>query len=343
MFCRALPLLAALPFAFFVAGCSTTFSPQACALDADCGDGLVCGQRDGQAVCLAAADAPLHVGMSAPVSGPSQELGTQMKLGITLALDAQNAAGGVHGREVVLDFRDDAYQPALAEANARALTDAQATQSPPKCPTTATPAVMGQMPVSTTALERGPNGVLALIGDVGTPTMVRAAPVALETGTLFFGAFTGASKILRDDLAGPCKPYVFNVRASYAEEARAALEFFVDMKVPDAAHLVSFDQNDSFGQAGYDGLVSAYQAVRGGFMPPPADPNTPIPRYRYTRDDESSVPNQVNAVAAHLAELLAADSDPHTVGVFMTDTYGPATAFMYPFGRLRPRSRWTPT
>ncbi|APR78732.1 putative leucine/isoleucine/valine-binding protein precursor [Minicystis rosea] len=326
MFLRRLSLLAAaLPA---LAGCSTTFNPLTCAADADCGDGLVCGSVSGEPVCMAAADAPLRIGMSAPVSGPSQELGTAMKLGVTLAIDAQNKAGGVRGRPLSLVFRDDAYMPDLAEKNARALLDVQATQAPTKCPTTSMSLSSGQPPVSETALDRGPNGVLAVLGSVGTPTMLRAAPIALETGALFFGAFTGASKVLRDDTAGACKKYVFNVRASYADEARAALEYFFSAKVPDAAHLLSFDQNDTFGQAGYDGLVAAYKALRGDFSPAPADPTTPIHRFRYQRDDASSVPAQVDAAATYLASLLAADSAEHTIGIFMTDTYGPAASFI---------------
>jgi ABC-type branched-subunit amino acid transport system substrate-binding protein len=320
-----LALAAALPL---VVGCSSTFTPMTCAVDADCGAGLVCGVQDGQAVCISPSDAPLLIGMSAPVSGPSQALGTEMKLGITLAFDEQNAAGGVRGRKLVLDFRDDAYQPALAEANTRELLEVKAIQGKVKCPTTTTPAVAGQAPVSMTPLDRGPDAVLALIGNVGTPTMVRSAPIALETGTLFFGAFTGAAKILRDDLAGSCRKYIFNVRASYAEEARATLEFFFKSKVPDAAHVLSFDQNDTFGQAGYDGLVAAFKDLEGDFKPPPADPATPIARFRYTRDDATSVPAQVVAASAYLRKLLAADSADHTVGIMMTDTYGPATSFI---------------
>jgi branched-chain amino acid transport system substrate-binding protein len=158
--------------------------------------------------------------------------------------------------------------------------------------------------------------------------MVRTAPIALETGTLFFGAFTGATTLLRDTFAGPCHEYVFNVRASYADEARAALEYFFDVKVPDAAHLLSFDQNDTYGQAGYDGLVAAYTALKGSFKPAPADPTTPIPRFRYTRNDETSVPAQAAAAATYLGAMLAADSANHTVGVLMTDTYGPAASFI---------------
>jgi ABC-type branched-subunit amino acid transport system substrate-binding protein len=265
--------------------------------------------------------------MSAPISGPSQSLGTEMKRGVSLAFDEQNSAGGVHGRKVVLDFRDDQYQPDLAEASARSLVDAQATTNPPRCPTTTTPAVAGQMPISATAIDRGPNGVLAFLGNVGTPTMVRAAPVSLETGTLFFGAFTGATPILRDMLAGPCAKYVFNVRASYANEARATLEYFFRVKVPDSTHLMSFDQNDSFGQAGYSGLVAAYTAIKGGF-PAQADPTNPIQRFRYERGDDSTVAAPAAAAESWLAALLAADGANHTVGVMMTDTYGPATTFI---------------
>jgi ABC-type branched-subunit amino acid transport system substrate-binding protein len=151
--------------------------------------------------------------------------------------------------------------------------------------------------------------------------MVRSAPIAVETGSLFFGAFTGAARVLRDGASGPCARYIFNVRASYAHEARATLEFFLKLGVPDAKHLVSFDQNDAFGQAGYDGLVAAYAAVTG------SAPST-FARFRYERDNESSVPAQVQAATKYFAGLLASDSARHVVGVLMTDTYGPATSFI---------------
>ena len=311
-----------------LAGCSTEFTPQTCATDDACGSGLVCEVRVGQPVCVAATDAALHIGSSAPLSGPNQALGTDMKLGMSLAFDAPNAAGGIRGRQLVLDFRDDAYDPDTAEANVRALLDVQPGTGMVKCPSTDTSVVAGQAPVSTTPLDRGPNAVLALLGNVGTPTMVLTAPVTLETGTLFFGAFTGATPILRDTTAGPCHQYVFNVRASYADEARAALEYFFDLQVPDYTHILSFDQNDTYGQAGYSGLVAAYTAIKGGFTPPPADPTTPFPRFRYTRNDETTVPAQVTAAAAYLGTLLAADTANHTIGILMTDTYGPAADFI---------------
>ena len=308
------------------AGCSTAFEPQPCAVDGDCGTGLVCELRDQEPVCVRADEAPLIIGQSAPISGTNQALGTGMKLGIELAFKEKNEAGGVRGRMLQLEFRDDAYQPELAEAAARSLVDAQPAERAPRCPTTSTPAVAGQTPISATALERGPNAVLAFLGNVGTPTMVRSAPVVIETGTIFFGAFTGAATILRDDKAGSCRSSIFNVRASYAQEARATAEFFKKRGVSDHNHFMSFDQNDSFGQAGYDGLVQAYKDVIGAF-PGSADPTNPIQRFRYVRNDDTSVPAQAVLAQQYLANLLAAPGN-HTVGIMMTDTYGAGANFI---------------
>jgi len=302
-----------------LASCSTEFTAMPCAVDGDCGGGLVCELREAHPVCVAAGDAPLIIGQSAPVSGTNQALGTAMKLGISLAFDERNAAGGIRGRQLQLDFRDDAYQPDLAEAAARALVDVRVGSAAPRCPTTAA--------VSTTTLDRGPNAVLAFLGNVGTPTMVRAAPVAVESGTLFFGAFTGATTILRDAQTGACGKYIFNVRASYAQEARATVEYFKKKSVPDYHAMISFDQNDSFGQAGYDGLVAGYQQVIGAF-PGSADPVTPIVRFRYARNDDTSVPAQAVAAETYLANLLGTGSNPVSVGVMMTDTYGAGAQFI---------------
>jgi ABC-type branched-subunit amino acid transport system substrate-binding protein len=304
-----------------------SFDPQPCAVDGDCGSGNVCELREAKPVCVHAEDAPLIIGQSAPISGTNQALGTGMKLGIELAFQEKNAMGGIRGRQLQLQFKDDAYTPELAESAARSLVDARTMSTTPKCPTTTTPAVAGQLPISDTALERGPNAVLAVLGNVGTPTMVRSAPVVVETGTIFFGAFTGAATILRDDRAGNCKSYIFNVRASYAQEARATMEYFRKRNVNDYQHVISFDQNDSFGQAGYDGIVQAFRDVVGPF-PPQADATNPIIRFRYTRNDDTSVPAQAQAAEQYLASLLQGNSATHHVGIMMTDTYGAGAQFI---------------
>src|SRR5262249_55450186 len=144
-------------------GCSSTFEPKSCKVDSDCGGSLACVARAGKSVCVAASDAPLRIGQSAPASGPSQDLGLELKRGIQLAVDAQNAAGGIRGRRLELDFKDDQYTPDLAEQNARALVDVQVGSAPPHCPTTTTPPAPGN-PFSQTDLLPGPNAVLAVLG-----------------------------------------------------------------------------------------------------------------------------------------------------------------------------------
>lgn len=310
--------------------CSTEFAPQTCSDDDDCGEGQACELRDSQAVCVLAQDAPLLIGHHSALSGTNQALGTNMKLGIELAFGEKNAAGGIRGRMLQLEFRDDAYDPATAETAARALMDVRVSETEtPACPTTMNPPVAPA--ISMTRLVRGPNAVLAMIGNVGTPTMVRAAPVVVETGSVFFGAFTGAATILRDDKCGACSKFIFNVRASYAQEARATLEFFKRKSVGGTAtnhrFLISFDQNDTFGQAGYDGLVAAYKSLIGEF-PGGTDPTTPITRFRYTRNDDASVPAQAAAATAYIAQLLTNNPGNQTVGIMMTDTYGAATEFI---------------
>ncbi len=248
--------------ALLLASCSTDFAPKPCAIDGDCSSGDVCELRDTTAVCVHAEDAPITIGQSAPVSGTNQALGTGMKLGVELAFKEQNDAGGIRGRQLVLDFRDDAYDPPTAEQAARGFTDVVVSpSSPPKCPSTSHPEPDGHgntTAISTTALARGPHAVLAFLGNVGTPTMVRSAPVAIETGTIYFGAFTGADVILRDNTAGDCAKYMFNVRASYDQEAHATMDLFKKRGVPSYTNLMSFDQNDTFGQAGYNGMAAAY-------------------------------------------------------------------------------------
>jgi ABC-type branched-subunit amino acid transport system substrate-binding protein len=298
--------------------CSTSFHAKTCVSDDECGGGLVCSEN----ACVGASTAPLRLGMSGPITGPSQELGIEMKKGLALAFDEQNAKGGVRGRKIELDFRDDEYQPTSAEAAARDLLDVAQDGSPARCPTTTAAITTGDQPIATSALDRGPNAVIGLVGSIGTPTMVRTAPIAVETGSLFFGAFTGAGKVLRDGSPGACARYIFNVRASYAQEARATLEYFLKQRMPDSRHLISFDQSDTFGQAGYDGLVAAWTALEN------AAPSPSIARFRYVRDDESSVPAQVGLATKYLAGLLAGDTAQHVVGVLMTDTYGPATTFI---------------
>lgn len=91
--------------------------------------------------------------------------------------------------------------------------------------------------------------VFALFGYVGTPTSLAAVPVANQNKVPFFGPFTGA-EALRD----PFSRYVFHVRASYYDETAAIVKQLTTLGLK---RIAVFRQNDSYGQAGLDGVVRA--------------------------------------------------------------------------------------
>lgn len=157
-------------------------------------------------------------GQSAAFSGPAQELGISMRLGIQAAFHEVNRAGGIDGRRLELTSLDDAYEPEAAVANTLALIREQE--------------------------------VFALIGAVGTPTSRAAVPVAADANVPYIAPFTGA-EFLRDAEWSN----VINLRASYNQETEEMVARLTeDMGIKRIAVLF---QDDSFGRAGYRGVRAA--------------------------------------------------------------------------------------
>jgi branched-chain amino acid transport system substrate-binding protein len=99
--------------------------------------------------------------------------------------------------------------------------------------------------------------VFAVIGNVGTPTAKETVPYALEKKLLFFAPFTGA-KLLRND---PPDRYVFNFRASYAEETAATVHFLVRNRKVQPDQIAVFAQADAYGDSGFDGAAKALAKI----------------------------------------------------------------------------------
>src|SRR6202007_2302788 len=115
--------------------------------------------------------------------------------------------------------------------------------------------------------------VFGLICNVGTPPAVVALPYALNHKMLFFGAFTGAG-LLRSD---PPDRYVFNYRASYAEETAPVVNCLVKVKGLAPEQIAVFAQQDAYGDAGFSGVEKAIRALRG-------NSDSPIVRLGYQRN-----------------------------------------------------------
>jgi ABC-type branched-subunit amino acid transport system substrate-binding protein len=218
----------------------------------------------------------IRFGISAPFTGPAKELGQNMKLGIEAAFGVANAKGGLYGRQLRLIAADDGYEP------------------------TRTAATMPEL------YEK--DQVFGLIGNVGTPTAAVALPYALDRKMLFFGAFTGAG-LLRNE---PPDRYVFNYRASYAEETAAVVDYLVKVRRLLPEQIAVFAQQDAYGDAGFAGVEKAIRSLRGG------NPS-PILRLNYQR-------NTVDVDAA-VAQLQQKRRVP-IKAVIMVPTYRAAARFI---------------
>ena len=172
-------------------------------------------------------DKEILFGMAAPFTGASRELGRQMKIGVETAFSQINYAGGVNGRLLRLIAADDGYEPTRTADVMQVLYDK--------------------------------DQVFGFIGNVGTPTAAVALPFALDHRALFFGAFTGAG-LFRSD---PPDRYVFNYRASYAEETDAVVRYLVKVRRIQPKEIVVFAQQDLYGDSGYAGVQKAVRSLPG--------------------------------------------------------------------------------
>ena len=213
-------------------------------------------------------------GMSGPFSGPVRELGRQMKIGIETAFAAQNQAGGVNGRKLTLVAADDGYDPERTKVAVHDLVERR--------------------------------NVFGLVGTVGTASAAVAVPYALEKGTLFFGAQSGAD-LLRND---PPDRFVFNYRASYWEESAVAVKYLVEVRRIRPSQIAVFAQQDAYGDAGFEGVAYMMRKYR-------YDPSLVV-RIGYTRNT-TDVVEAVRSVKRSASKIRA---------VVMVPTYKAAARFI---------------
>jgi serine/threonine protein kinase/ABC-type branched-subunit amino acid transport system substrate-binding protein len=235
----------------------------------------------------------ITLGMSAVFSGPNRQLGENMKLGLETAFWSANQAGGVHGRKLNLIALDDGYEAARVPGTMRELIEKRK--------------------------------VFAVIGNVGTPTSALAAPYASQQKTVFFGAFTGAP-VLRQD---PPDRYVFNYRASYREETAATIRYLTKVQKLATDQIVVFAQEDSFGDAGYDGVAKSVRllgqaspdVLRVGYKRNSADVDAAVAQVLRYNDQSEAMR------VAYSADLVRVAKHP-VKAVVMVATYRAASKFI---------------
>lgn len=163
--------------------------------------------------------AEVVVGQVAPLSGVLATTGAQMVLGGKVYFDWVNANGGVHGATIRQLVVDDGYKVAETVRLTREL------------------------------LTR--SEVVALYGFAGTAniTQLLADGVLEQGGAALVAPYTGG-----ESLRSPFNPWIFHVRAGYADEAEHMVRQLTTLGMNRIAVMY---QNDGFGKAGLAGVEAA--------------------------------------------------------------------------------------
>ena len=161
----------------------------------------------------------LVIGQSAPLSGSNKDLGTDIRNGATAYFKRVNDAGGVNGRRIELVSLDDANDTKRSEANTKQL------------------------------LEQ--NNPIALYG-YGSATLSRPAlPLAEAAKIPFVAPFTGADPMRKFNR------YVYNHRASYADELEKIVEHYTTFGVKRIAVLY---YDDAVGKENFGAVERALKS-----------------------------------------------------------------------------------
>jgi branched-chain amino acid transport system substrate-binding protein len=161
----------------------------------------------------------LVIGQVAPLSGVLASTGAQMVLGGRIYFEHVNARGGVHGRPIRQVVLDDGYK-------------------------------VDETVRLTRELLARPD-LLALYGFAGTANIGKllADGVLEQGGAALVAPYTGG-----ENLRTPFNPWIFHLRAGYADEAEHMVQQVTTLGMSRVAVMY---QDDGFGQAGLEGVRSA--------------------------------------------------------------------------------------
>ncbi|MBS1159680.1 MAG: transporter permease [Proteobacteria bacterium] len=168
-------------------------------------------------------DTSITLGMSAPLTGPNGAYGLDMRQTIQNYFEQINKSGGINGRRLDLTALDDGYETERTIANTKTLINDK--------------------------------HVFALLAYYGSsPTTEAMNSVFGPARVPLVGTISGAATLREPISSNANARYMFNVRASYADETEAIVNQLVSLGLKSIA---VFYQNDGFGKSGLDGVTQA--------------------------------------------------------------------------------------
>ena len=168
-----------------------------------------------------AQEGAIRIAQSTALTGPLGDLGSAMHQGAKAAFAAINARGGVHGKSIELVTRDDAYEVPKALANVEQFLADPST--------------------------------FALFNCMGTPMIEAMLPKVIDSGVPFFAPFTGAQ------LSRTKARSVFNIRASYADEAEKLVQHLSTIGIQRIGIVY---QNNTFGKEVYSAAKQSMDRLK---------------------------------------------------------------------------------
>jgi branched-chain amino acid transport system substrate-binding protein len=168
------------------------------------------------------------IGTHQDLSGPIKGWGVPVSNGMKMATEEVNAAGGVQGRKIKLIVEDSGYDPKRAVLASQKL------------------------------IER--DKIFAMVGPMGSPTVLAAQDILFDAGVLQLFPLTAAEFTFKFDPAKPQERLKFNNLPPYVESTRAALKYMMEaknFKKPCIMH-----QDDEYGKNVLDGFTQQLDAMK---------------------------------------------------------------------------------
>src|SRR5258705_6605335 len=138
------------------------------------------------------------IGTHQDLSGPIKVWGVPVSNGMKMAVEEINTAGGINGRKLKLGLEDNGYDPKRAVLASQKM------------------------------IER--DKIFAMIGPMGSPTVLAAQDILFDAGVVQLFPPTAAEFTYRFDPAKPQERLKFNNLLPYVESTRAALKWMMEAK-----------------------------------------------------------------------------------------------------------------
>src|SRR5882762_7571680 len=168
------------------------------------------------------------IGTHQDLSGPIKVWGVPVSNGMKMAVEEVNAAGGINGRKLRLILEDNGYDPKRAVLASQKM------------------------------IER--DKIFAMVGPMGSPTVLAAQDVLFDAGVLQLFPLTAAEFTFKFDPAKPQERLKFNNLLPYVESTRAAIKYMMELKnfkKPCIMH-----QDDEYGKNVLDGFTQQLEAMK---------------------------------------------------------------------------------